>query len=124
MIGNKLDVEKPYVFEYDMEKRIRTLTKYDGLISLMFRGLPLSNVHILDSLTSNLKKIRNNLKNSGMTPEQIEIYDKKVYHCFIRSVSIIRDRAINVDNPYMIRDINLLYDISRHCIMWLSENLV
>ena len=126
----EIDRKRPYVFEYDMEKRIRTLTKYDGLLSFMFRDLDIlllsneNSVCILENFTSNLRKIRNNLKKSGAIPEQIEIYDKKVYDCFIRSNSIVRDRAINIDNPCMIRDINLLNDISMYCIIWLSENLI
>ena len=117
---------KPYVFEYDMEKRIKALTKYDGFISFMFRDLDIvllgeENAYVLEDLISKLRKIRNNIKSSGATPDQIEIYDKKVYDCFMRSVSVIRDRAINIDNPYMIHDIDLLNDISRYICEMISD---
>ena len=121
-----------YIYEYRMEKRIRTLTKRYGLISFMFRGLDIvppskknidKNVYLLN-LISNLRKIRYNLKNSGASPIQIEAYDNKAYNCFLRSISTVRDRAIDIDNPYMTRDINLLNDISAYFIIWLSENLI
>jgi len=127
MIKTEID-RTSYIFEYDIEKRIRALTRHDGLISFMLRCLdiiPPSNghVHILEGLTSNLRKIRNNLKNGRAIPEQIETYDNKVYDCFTRSISIVIDRSINIDNPYMTRDINLLNYISKYFIIWLSENL-
>jgi len=98
----------------------------------MFRGLDIvppskknidKNVYLLN-LISNLRKIRYNLKNSGASPIQIEAYDNKAYNCFLRSISTVRDRAIDIDNPYMTRDINLLNDISAYFIIWLSENLI
>lgn len=121
----------PYTLEYDMEKRIRALTKYDGLISFMFRDLDIVFLNensedsciFLDNLISRLRKIRNNLKNRGATQEQIKIYDNRIYDCFIRSISIIRERTIDINNSCMIKDINLLNYISSYCTM-LSQNLI
>ena len=110
--------DQSYVWKYGIEKRICAMVRDHGFIDYMFRDFNNTLLtrrdiveQLLEEVLDSITKKRRILINKGATTEQISRYDSMVRKCFNKSINIIRNRATNIDNPYMNEDLILLQKI-------------
>lgn len=96
---NLSEVEQ-WKHDFPIDKRVNVYTQYKGFISYIFRDYSVAlmiykdtAILHLESILGSLREIRNKFESKGATPEQLKMFDNKIFECFQSTITIVKNRV-------------------------------
>jgi len=84
---------------FPIDKRVNVYIQYRGFIEFVFSRYDSAILNFgetalfhLETILSSFRKIRDKFELRGATPEQLKIFDEKIYNCFNRTIRIAEDK--------------------------------
>lgn len=119
-----IEDNKPYQYDFNIDKRINAMVKEHGFIEYIFRDFDVAlmgygeyAVQLLKDVMVSLINIRNRLLSAGATQEHMKLYDIKIHQQFHRLLGILENRS-DFEVLEQIKD----FDIKEYYAADLSES--